>query len=135
MADTEISSSSVTDPTSSVPVLLSIKFLEGEEQGNIYYHYFFAPPPAWIMSQHGYEAFSIVESPLLPVDGQQEREYFLDIDIEEILSMVEESLMVYYGHDAENLGLGSTDAWVTFVTDHDAVEVRSPLFPSSTANN
>lgn len=129
MADTEISGCSTTNPADGVPVLLSFKFLEGEEKGDIYYHYFFAPPPFWTMSEHGYDAFAIVDSPLLPAEDQQEKEYFLDIDIKEILSIVEESLMVYYGRGAANLGLGSPDVWVAFVTEHDAVEVSiiSPI--------
>ncbi|KAL0634067.1 hypothetical protein Q9L58_007015 [Maublancomyces gigas] len=77
------------------------------------------------MSEHGYDAFAIVDSPLLPAEDQQEKEYFLDIDIKEILSIVEESLMVYYGRGAANLGLGSPDVWVAFVTEHDAVEIVS----------
>lgn len=128
MADTENSGSS-TNPGNGVPVLLSIKFLKGKEEGDIYYHYFFEPPPVWIMSEHGCDAFAIVDSPLLPAGDQQEKEYFLDIDIKEILLIVEESLMIYYGYDAANLGLGSPDVWVAFVTEHDAVEVSPLLFP------
>lgn len=123
MADFGASGSSAMNPTNIVPVLLSIKFFDGDEKDDIYYHYFFSPPPFWVMSQHGWQAFAVVETPLLLEDEQWKREYFLDRDIKDILSLTKESLMEYYGSDAENLGLGPRDKWVTFVTEHDGVEV------------
>lgn len=122
MAGVEASSSSAADPASGVPVLLSISYLEGGNEGQINYHYLFPPPPFWVMSRHGWRIFEVVDWSLLEADGREEKERILDMDIGEVLYLVEESLMVYYGDEAEDVGLG-LNACIAFVTDYNAVEV------------
>lgn len=130
MADTGASSSSAVDPTSSVPVLVSIKYLDGENQGHINYHYLFPPPPVWVMSEHGLKIFAVVDCPLLTADKQEEKEHLLDLDIGEVLYLMEESLMDFYSLDAEDVGLDS-DECAIFVTEYDEVEVRIYCYYSS----
>lgn len=127
MADTEASSSSAVDPATGVPVLLSISYLEGGNEGQINYHYLFPPPPFWVMSQHGWRVFEVIDWSLLEADEWEEKERILDMDIGEVLYLVEESLMDYYGDEAEDVGLG-LNACIAFVTDYNAVEVGLYFF-------